>query len=288
MNKASSIRKMIRAFIEKLLIVSLQTANRQRGESDLKKKLIRLVPDITHQYSTFSIPSQNQYLVENVRCQHAFQMSLTMKAIGLISKVEGEPIQIVDIGDSAGTHVLYLEGLARDAGFHIEALSVNLDPESIKKIESKGLKAVQCRAEELHRLGVHPDLFLSYEMLEHLFDPIGFLHTIAENTTCEYFLITVPYVYRSRIGLHQIRAGHNGPIYAENTHIFELCPEDWDLLFAFSGWDVLLRDRYTQYPGNGLLRLTKALWRKVDFDGFYGVVLKKNLEKSKQYKDWPT
>jgi hypothetical protein len=125
-------------------------------------------------------------------------------------------------------------------------------------------------------------------MLEHLFDPIGFLHTIAEKSACEYFLVTVPYVYRSRIGLHKIRAGDSGPMYAENTHIFELCPEDWDLLFAFSGWDVLLRDRYTQYPVKGLLRFTKAVWRKFDFDGFYGVVLKKNLENSKRYRDWPT
>lgn len=288
MNKTSSIRRKIWTFIEKLLVISLQTANRKRGESDLRKKLICLVPDITHQYSTFIIQSQNHYLVEKVRCQHAFQMSLTMKGIGMISKVGGDPIHIVDIGDSAGTHMLYLEGLARDAGLHIETMSINLDPEAIKKIESKGLNSIQCRAEELHRRGVHPDLFLSYEMLEHLFDPVGFLHTIAEKSTCEYFLITVPYVYRSRIGLHQIRTGHSGPIYAENTHIFELCPEDWDLLFAFSGWEVLLQDRYTQYPVKGLLHLTKALWRKFDFDGFYGVVLKKNLEKSKQYQDWPT
>lgn len=41
-----------------------------------------------------------------------------------------------------------------------------------------------------------------------------------------------------------------------------------------------------QYPASGILNLTKYIWRKFDFDGFYGVILKKNLTIANRYKDW--
>ena len=177
----------------------------------------------------------------------------------------------------------------QDTGFKINTLSVNLDPVAVGKIKNKGLKALKCRAEELH---LHPefnssiDLFLSYEMLEHLLDPISFLRQMAVKANCELFLITVPYVTRSRIGMHHIRRSNPGNVYAEGVHIFELCPEDWKRVFQFSGWEVIYEDRYTQYPKKNPLYFTKYIWRRVDFDGFYGVILKRNLELSNRYQDW--
>jgi len=52
---------------------------------------------------------------------------------------------------------------------------------------------------------------------------------------------------------------------AETTHIFE-----------FSGWQIVKEVRYTQYPKYNPLTVFRYLWRKFDFDGFYGVVLKKD------------
>ena len=74
--------------------------------------------------------------------------------------------------------------------------------------------------------------------------------------------------------------------YAENTHIYELCPEDWKLIFTFSGWKVVYENIYYQYPRYGLFKFTKYLWKKKDFEGFYGVILKKDFKYSKLYKDW--
>ena len=199
---------------------------------------------------------------------------------------------LVDIGDSSGAHLRYLQNLAGSG--NIRAISVNLDPVAVEKVREKGFEAIESRAELLHE---HPDfegnadIFLSYEMVEHLLDPTRFLHAMATKSECDYFVVTIPYLHRSRVGLHQIRnidQQQDRAFNAETTHIFELSPDDWDLLFRFSGWKVVKSIRYTQYPKNrlNLLSTLKYVWRKLDFDGFYGVILEKDDSISKRYKDW--
>lgn len=272
-----------------ILPLSLKSSTREREERALVEVLEKAVPDLRYQYTNFELDISNPYFKHKVRGQHAFQMSLALQAFKLLSKKNKE-INIVDIGDSAGTHLIYLMHLLQDTGFKINTLSVNLDSVAVEKIKSRGLHALRCRAEELHK---HPDfnraidLFLSYEMLEHLLDPVSFLRQMAIKADCELFLVTVPYVKKSRVGMHHIRRSIPGNVYAEGVHIFELCPEDWIRLFQFSGWEVIYDDRYTQYPKKNLLNLTKYIWRRVDFDGFYGAILKKNLDTSNRYQDWP-
>jgi hypothetical protein len=173
----------------------------------------------------------------------------------------------------------------------INSYSVNLDPKAIEKIRQKGLKAIHCRAEDVHKVenGFEPDIFMSYQMVEHLINPIGFLHSMATQSKCQYFVITVPYVTQSRMGLTHVRSNsfEKGDC-AENTHIFELSPEDWNLIYQFSGWEIVYSDKYKQYPKSFPLALTKHIWRKFDFDGFYGVILKQNLKFANHYKDWGT
>lgn len=287
--KRKLMREMLKRIVKKILLFGLVKSSSERNETALKKDLSIMVPDLSDQYTTFSINMQNEFMVEKVRSQHTFQMSVALKAISFFrQKNDNNSVVIVDIGDSAGTHLIYLQELAKKDNFTIDALSVNLDPVAVDKIIHKDLKAICCRAEELHLVegGVKADIFMSYEMLEHLFDPISFLRNMAIKAECEYFVVTVPYLVKSRIGLHHIRLNLPENRYAENTHIFELCPEDWDLIFKFSGWEVVYSDRYTQYPKHGILNLTKYIWRRFDFDGFYGVVLRKNLEIANKYKDW--
>ena len=282
------MKNIIKHFIFKLLTFALQQSNRERGEFQLKKELSTIVPDLSKQYTTFEVNMDNSYLVNKIRGQHAFQMSIALKAIELLNKHK-DYINIVDIGDSSGTHLIYLSTLLSEKNIHnIQTLSVNLDPVAVKKIKDKGLNAILSKAEELHLQpdGIKADIFLSYEMLEHLFDPISFLHNMATKSECEYFVLTVPYVYQSRVGMHHLRENNDQEIFAENTHVFELSPEDWNLLFRFSGWEIIYSDRYTQYPKLFPLNLTKFIWKKIDFDGFYGVILKKNSHFSSKYKDW--
>jgi len=278
------IRSWLGNYLRKLLSWSLAAAIRQQGRAGLVQKLEQIVPDISAQYSNYAISSG--YLVEKIRAQHAFQIALAGKAIARLQ--DKGRLTVVDIGDSAGTHIRYLNGLY---GGRMDTLSINLDPVAVDKIRSYGLQAIQARAEDLSR---HPefagrtvDIFLSYEMLEHLLDPIGFLHSLAVSSQGEYFVISVPYVAQSRVGLHQLRRPvDRRRMSAENTHIFELSPGDWRLLFQLAGWEVVDEEFYRQYPRWHLLHLTKPFWRWIDFEGFYGVVLRRNDSDSSRYEDW--
>ncbi len=62
---------------------------------------------------------------------HAFQ---TYMASYAIDKANQDSITVVDIGDSAGTHIQYLNGIYPDL---INPYSVNLDPVAVKKIQLK-------------------------------------------------------------------------------------------------------------------------------------------------------
>jgi len=100
------------------------------------------------------------------------------------------------------------------------------------------------------------------------------------------FVITVPYLKNSRVGLHYIKSKIREEKCAENLHIFELNPEDWNAMFAFAGWRVVKQVIYKQYPRFSPLWLMKFFWRRFDFEGFYGVVLEKDDSWKNLYKDW--
>ena len=276
---------LLKKIIKKILILSLTSARKEQGLSKLAKKLNEIVPDLTEQYTDFNV--EGKYLITKIRSQHAFQMALVLDALGLLENKDRE-LTVVDIGDSSGTHLQYLQALIGKN--KIRPVSVNLDPIAVEKIKSKGLEAIESRAEMLHE---HPDfsgcvdIFLSFQMLEHLLDPIGFLHAMALKSECDYFVITVPYLQQSRVGLYQVRDQKLELTFnAERTHIFELCSDDWDLIFRFAGWKIVKSVRYTQYPRKSPLTALRYLWRKFDFDGFYGVILKKDDSISKRYLDW--
>jgi 2-polyprenyl-3-methyl-5-hydroxy-6-metoxy-1,4-benzoquinol methylase len=282
------IKEIAKKFVFKLLTYSLKSASKEQGLSDLKLKLEKINPDLSGQYSSFKV--EGDYLVNKVYLQHAFQVSLAQDAISLLDNKKRESFTIVDIGDSSGSHLQYLTNLEKGI---TRAISVNLDPEAVKKIQKRGFEAIESRAELLHE---HPnfngrsDIFLSYEMVEHLLDPISFLHEMSIKSKCDFFVVTVPYQHSSRVGMHQIRncISSTSPFNAEVTHIFEFSPNDWDLIFKFSGWRVVKRVYYTQYPKNKLnpFSLLKYVWRKLDFDGFYGVILEKDDSVSRHYQNW--
>ena len=282
------LKSTLKMLIEKLLLKSLQFSSKQRGEQELRGELEEIVKDISNQYTTFTIAPDNKYINTKLRCQHAFQMRLLLDAIEKVGLQRQSTINIVDIGDSSGTHLTYLNSLAAARSFDVNSLSVNLDPVAVDKVKALGLDAVLCRAEEFHKLenGFVPDLFILFETLEHFFDPISFLRAMAVESPCEHIVLTVPFVKFSRVGMSHIRDGSSRTVMAENTHIFELCPEDWSLIFSFSGWEIIHEEKYTQYPKYHILSWTKCLWRKYDFDGFYGVVLKKHMATSDRYLSW--
>ena len=268
---------------ELIRIRSIHAALREQKLLPIYHQLAEIVPDITHQYTSFDLDSE--YLKTKVRAQHSFQIALANEALQFIPSSPEDTLTIVDIGDSAGTHLQYIKGLHQD--HNLRCLSIDINSEAVRRIKEKGLEAICARAEDLPSLSIEADMFLSFEMLEHLMNPCGFLQGLSEKTNCKAFVVTVPYLARSRVGLHHIRHDQKHNVNPENTHIFELSPEDWRLIFRHSGWAIQADKIYLQYPKRSIFYpLWKGYWRHLDFEGFYGAILKADKSWSSLYDGW--
>lgn len=276
MNRA--LKNCLIKCLEFLRTESLKSAAKEQKLDGLVKRLEELVPDISEQYSSFKI--KGTFTNIKVRNMHAFQMSLIDRVINEFEK----PV-IVDIGDSSGTHLEYISRLY-SKNKTIKCLGVNLDVKAIERIRGKGFEAIHARAEELHKQNVNGDVFLCFEILEHMTDPCKFLYDLSSKTNAKYLIASVPYLKKSRVGLHHIRAGRKDKVNAENTHILELSPENWKLVARHAGWKVVEDKIYFQYPKWSVWRVAKPLWKKLDFEGFYGIVLERDDSWSSLYQDW--
>lgn len=252
---------------DRLLTASIQSALQEQGLRGLYDRLAEIVPDLRDQYTSYQL--ERDFEVATVRGLHAFQIQLVDRALARLEPPTGRPLTVVDIGDSAGTHLRYLRVLRGQ----LRSLSVNVDPVAVDRIRAAGLEAVLSRAEDVRQYDISPDLMLCFETLEHLTDPHGFLADLSDVYPNVRLLITVPFLASSRVGLQYIRAGGDTLAGPETTHIFELKPEDWRLLFQFSGWSVIEDEIYRQYPSRRALRVTQPLWRSFDFEGYYGAIL---------------
>lgn len=182
------------------------------------------------------------------------------KAVRLIGK---NRMNIVDIGDSAGTHLEYIKKLCNDISFR--TISVNLNKKSVERIRSKGMEAILCAAEDIDLGDEDVDLFVTFQMVEHLMNPCLFFRRLAVRGKSDYLLVTVPYRKKSSVGLwtyHPLITALkknkqdlreyseilSKTGIAEDEHIFELSPIDWKLLMLFSGWRPVYDEVYLQYP----------------------------------------
>ncbi|MFH1846188.1 MAG: methyltransferase domain-containing protein [Candidatus Omnitrophota bacterium] len=263
---------------------SLKQAVREAKRVDLLEKLRMIVPDEEITGQGFSEKTDTSVSRLKRRGLHAFQCLLMLKALESLPKGR---LTVVDVGDSAGTHMRYLSKLTED-NFDIDTISVNLDERAIERIKARGMEAVHSRAEDLSLGDRAIDLFASFQMVEHLHNPSIFFRRLAKKSKGERILLTVPYVKKSRVGLHHLRNGFCHPIRAEEEHIFELNPEDWTLLFLHSGWRVTHSEVYYQYPRKWpVLRwLWSKFWKLTDYEGFWGAILEKDTAYSDCYQDW--
>jgi len=260
------------------------TINNCRNYNELIEKLRNIEPDLSEQYSRGK-EKYNDYLELKRRALHAFQCSLMLKVLG---KLDAMKLTVVDIGDSAGTHMRYLQELTKSK-YEVNTISVNLDSRAIEKIKAKGQKAILCRAEDLNlNMEQRIDLFTSFEMVEHLHNPAIFFHRLANKSDCNTMLITLPYLRYSRVGLHHVRNRVENIIFAEDEHIFELNPEDWTLLMLHSGWKVVHSEIYYQYPTKWFFIkwLLRKYWQITDYEGFWGAILEKEKTYDELYQDW--
>lgn len=276
-------RQIKRQIDESIRMLSLAAAINQQKLTSLIERLRLIEPDISNQLSSLKA-NWNSYWELKSRALHAFQCLLMLRALECF---KDHKLVVVDIGDSAGTHMLYLQELIKGR-YELETIGVNLDPRAVEKIKARGQNAILCRAEDLDLGDLKVDLFTSFEMVEHLHNPAIFFKRLAVKSAGERLLITVPYLKQSRIGLHNVRNNITKDIHAEEEHIFELSPEDWELLIKHSGWKVVFSKIYYQYPKRWpiISWLLSRLWRKYDFEGFWGAILQKDLTFAQRYKDW--
>lgn len=272
----------IHKLMEGLSAWSIKKANTENDLYGLTVRLREIVPDISNQEDSEK-DTFNVYWDLKRRTLHAFQCRMMLKAL---EHYTAGTVTVVDIGDSAGTHMLYLRELTRGK-FCVDTISVNLDQRCIEKIQARGLRAILCRAEELD-LGIKVDLFTSFQMVEHLHNPAIFFRRLAVRSDCERMLITVPYRKLSRVGLHHIRLNIREAVVAGDEHIFELSPEDWTLLFLHSGWKVKSTQIYYQYPRRWPIvsAVLAWFWKNTDYEGFWGAILEKDTSLSNFYQDW--
>ncbi|MBF0328459.1 MAG: hypothetical protein HQL10_04825 [Nitrospirae bacterium] len=278
----SNAGRYARKVAKKISSISISMAIKQQGLSDTVARLREIVPDISHQESSEQA-SFNDYLELKRRSLQSFQCTLMLKAIKDINK---HSLMVVDIGDSAGTHMLYLKALTTGI-FDVDTVSVNLDPRAIEKIRARGMTAMLCRAEDFSMDNRGVDLFTSFQMVEHLHNPALFFRRLAIKSSGNRMVVTVPYLKKSRVGLHHVRLCTQGKVYAEDEHIFELCPEDWSLLMLHAGWRVVYDDIYFQYPRLPFFNpFLSWYWRKTDYEGFWGCIIEKDTSLSDRYQDW--
>ena len=262
---------------------SIRMGLSQCGFKDMTRKLREVQSDISKQESK-DIAGYNAYYELKARALHAFQCTLMLRALEKVSK---NNLIVLDVGDSAGTHLGYLKRLTRGR-FDISGVSVNLDLRAVNKIREKGMEAVLCSAEHLDLMGRPLDLCVSFQTVEHLHNPALFFYSLAKKSACDKLVVTVPYLAKSRVGLQHVRRRIADGIHAEEEHIFELSPQDWELLMLHAGWKAVYSQVYYQYPRNvpvlsGALR---SFWKKFDFEGFWGVILEKDTTYSDKYYDW--
>lgn len=265
---------------------SLDAAIAEQDLAELAAQLRRILPDVSDQYTTDFDPTEyERYWERKLRGLHAFQVLCMLDAVGALGR---KGLILADIGDSCGNHALYLKALAGE-GTIDRVVSVNLDPVAVDKVRAKGGDAVLCRAEEMDLEGIRPDLFMSFEMVEHLTDPVRFLHRLAERGCADYLLLSVPLSRKSRFGGHHLRMPADkmpAAMTAEEVHVYEFSPEDWLLLCRFAGWKPVFVRRYHQYPRRSWLRATRPLWEKLDFEGFFAVLLRRDLDVARRYTAW--
>ena len=274
-----------RALYQKISAASLRAALNEQDLMALCDDLRQILPNVSDQYTDgFREDEFQRYWELKLRGLHAFQMQCILEALDVVG---GNGLTLADIGDSSGNHAAYIQALAKPGQVN-RVISVNLDPVAVDKIRTKGGDAILCRAEEMDIEKIHPDLFLSFEMVEHLTDPARFFYGLAKKGSAEYMLITVPYRARSRFGGHHLRLPKSAltKMTPEEVHIYEFSMNDWILLARFAGWQTLSTRTYWQYPRIHPLRITQPLWQRLDFEGFIGMLMKRDLTVAEHYTGW--
>lgn len=281
---------------EKLRTHCLLCVQKRKGygsfQTIINECSVNLLEQYTDNPSSDIDEHYKNYYISKLVNEHAFQAQFTFESIKEIVKGNNtgadRPFVIVDIGDSAGSHLKYQRKLLAGMIDDVRTISVNLDPAAVDRIRKGGGEAVLCRAEDYRPDGLDVDVYLSYEMVEHLHNPAIFFYKLAKSNNGRFMVVTVPYRKHSRVAVdNSMNHTNYDTITAENEHIFELSPKDWKRLLWHSGWKIRSEDIYYQYPRHSpLTPLYARIWDMNDFEGFYAMFLERDMSAANKYSDW--
>ncbi|MDI6758767.1 MAG: methyltransferase domain-containing protein [Candidatus Omnitrophota bacterium] len=276
-------RHLVRRFFNYLSCIAVRRAVCE--DSSFKRVWnlsLEVLPDLTNHYATVQVvDAETQMRLRLLLCAQALFMH---KSFAQLIK-EGNPASSwVDVGDSDGAaRELFMRAFPE--GKNMKTLGINFEQETVDLIRSKGLTAECMDAMDLHKKGIKYDLVSVFETLEHLPDPISFLEYIQEVVGC-YLVISVPLVTASRVGLRYLTPKwepYKKPSYA-NNHVFEFSPRDWCKLFNHAGWAIETEWKIRQFPRSGPLNwLMSYAWRRISFEGYWFVLLKKDHSFSERF-----
>ncbi|MDO8282169.1 MAG: class I SAM-dependent methyltransferase [Thermodesulfovibrionia bacterium] len=239
-----------------------------------------ILPSLDEHYITARLSEEESLRARLLICSQA---SFLRKVITVISENGQAVNNYLDIGDSDGSARILLKESMKNVD--IDTLGINLQPKAVEKMKQKGLEAECIDAMELSKQGRRYDIVSVFETLEHLPNPIGFLESI-HSIVNHRLAISVPLICKSRVSLRYLDdkwPGDKIPTI-ENIHVFELSPEDWSKIFLHCGWEIEFEKKVRQFPKKGMLALLmKYTWRKISFEGYWFVSLKKNDEYRKRY-----
>lgn len=235
---------------------------------------LEVLPDLKDHFATVRVGAEDQVRLRMLLCAQAV---FIREVIDALNK-NGDAVNgWVDVGDSDGAaRLLFLKSAPDMKG--LRTFGVNLEQEAVEMIRSKGLEAECMNAMDLHKKGNSFDVVSVFETLEHMPDPIGFLERIYQ-VVGRHLVISVPLIRTSRVGLSYLTPKwnpQNKPAYS-NNHFFELSPRDWRKLFSHTGWAVETEWKVRQFPRSGPLNwMMSYAWRRVSFEGYWFVSLKKD------------
>ncbi len=237
--------------------------------------------DLSNHFATFRVDAEGQVRLRLLLCAQAV---FIRTVIDVLNKKEDAVNGWVDVGDSDGSaRLLFLKSAPQMQGFR--TFGVNLEPKAVELIRSKGLEAECMNAMNLHKKGISFDIVSVFETLEHMPDPVGFLERIHQ-VVGRRLVISVPLITASRVGLNyltpkwdfQMKPGYS------NNHFFEFSPRDWQKLFSHTGWAIEDEWKVRQFPRSGPLNwMMSYAWRRISFEGFWFVSLKKDLTLSSRF-----
>lgn len=264
-----------------LSVIAVKKAIRENSAlNEVWKESFNTFPSFHDHFGTIILDDEAEL---RIRMLISAQVVFLKKVIDELPEADRK-LNFLDVGDSDGSLRLLFE--KKYPKLLSENLGINLQQSVVDEMNRNGLKAECIDAMDLHKQNRKYDLVSVFETMEHLPNPIGFLENISM-VVKDRLIISVPLIANSRLNL-----GYLDPKWPKSktptiatTHIFELDPEDLKKIFWHTGWEIDFDWRVRPFPKYGPLNwILKFIWRRISFEGWYFVSLKRNEKFSSQYK----